>query len=69
MLVFGPSNEVGSTTLLRYPTSQPKNNQNVTLLQRRVPAGKGSLEGDSISGIFLSICLEDYLFILYLMLT
>ena len=63
MLVFVPSNEVGSETLLRYPTSQPKNNQNPTLLQRRLPAGKGSLQGDSISGIFFNICLEDYLFI------
>ena len=63
MSVFGPSDEVGSTTLLCYPTSQPKNNQNPTLLQRRAPAGKGSLQGNSISGIFFNICLEDYLFI------
>ena len=28
-----------TTLWQRYPTSQPKYNQNVTLLQRRVPAG------------------------------
>ena len=39
MLVFGNSNDAGNTTLWqRYPTSRPKYNQNLTLLQRSVPA-------------------------------
>ena len=42
-LVFGSSNDVGNTTLWqRYPASRPKYNQNLTLVQRRVPAGLGS---------------------------
>ena len=37
--VFGRSNNVRNTTLWqRYPTSRSKYNQNLTLLQRRVPA-------------------------------
>ena len=39
-LVFGCSNDVGNTTLWqRYPMSRPKYNQDLTLLQRCVPAG------------------------------
>ena len=38
-LFFSCSNNVGNTTLTRYPTSRPKYNQNPKLLQRRVPAG------------------------------
>ena len=39
-LAFGCSNNVGNATLWqRYPTSRPKYNQNLTLLQRHVPPG------------------------------
>ena len=41
-VVFGCSNDLGNnvaTLSQRYPRSRPKYNQNLTLLQRRVPAG------------------------------
>ena len=52
MLVFGPN--VGPQ---RYLTSRPKYNQNLTLLQRRVPAGK---RFEEVISIFISSSIEIF---------
>ena len=55
MLVFDRSNDVGNnvaTTLWQHdPTYRPKYNQNLTLLQRRVPAGEESVSFINKEGI------------------